>query len=232
MITELSISNLNNTFNNAQIMPVDQYKHTKIALIKDMFTSKDLELLAEAYDNAQIMPVDQYKHTKIALIKDMFTSKDLELLAEAYDRCKIVDMPAQKELGRKQITDFSPVLKFIQFNNALLNKINELMGSEFSIISPVLWEDAEGYELGIHKDTFDFTDYGGAMQVYLPSTCQQSAGTRFYRDANNGFRDYVINVPFIPNSGYICADSTNITHSSGLPVEAGLFRRSIYFILS
>ena len=197
MITELSTSNLNNTFNNAQIMPVDQYKHTKIALIKDMFTSNDLKLLAESYD-----------------------------------KCKIIDMPAQKELGRKQITDFSPVLKFTQFNNALLNKINELMGSEFSIVSPVLWEDAEGYELGIHKDTFDFTDYGGAMQVYLPSTCQQSAGTRFYRDANNGFRDYVINVPFIPNSGYICTDCTNITHSSGLPVEAGLFRRSIYFILS
>lgn len=197
-----------------------------------MITELSTINLGNAFNNAQIMPVDNSNKTEIALIKDLFTSNDLKLLAEAYDKCRMIDMPAQTELGRTQITDFHPVIRFNEYNNILLNKINELMGSKFNKMSPVLWQDVEGYELGIHKDTFDFTDYGGAMQVYLPSTCQQSAGTRFYRDINNGFEDYVIDVPFIPNSGYICADCINIKHSSGFPVEAGLIRRSIYFILS
>jgi len=188
--------------------------------------------LSSAFNKAQLIPIDKQNNTQVGLIKNIFVQSELELISEAFDKCTYTEMPAQSHLGRKQILDFFPVMKLNVFNQAILPKINKLMGSNFTTIKPILWEDAEGYKLTMHKDDFGGSEFTGALQIYLPSTCQQSAGTRFYADINKGPDDAVLDVPFIPNTGYICTECANIVHSSGEPVEKGLYRRSLYLVLS
>lgn len=188
--------------------------------------------LNSAFNKAQLIPIDKKNNTQVGLIKNIFVQSELDLISEAFDKCKYTEMPAQSHLGRKQILDFFPVMKLTAFCQSMLPKINKLMGSEFKDILPVLWEDAEGYQLTMHKDDFGGSEFTGAVQIYLPSSCQQSAGTRFYADNNKGPDDAVLDVPFIPNTGYICTECDNIIHSSGSPVEKGLYRRSLYLILT
>tara|TARA_R110002153_G_scaffold50868_3_gene143051 strand:- start:1410 stop:2006 length:597 start_codon:yes stop_codon:yes gene_type:complete len=190
------------------------------------------ERLTEVFNNAQLIPIDANNNTQVGIIKDIFTDTELELIADVFNNGSWTEMPAQAHLGRKQIIDFYPVMRLINFIKEILPKINTLMGSDFTDVRPSLWQDAEGYKLTMHKDDFGGSEYTGAVQIYLPSSCQQSAGTRFYADNNTGPDDTVLDVPFIPNTGYICTECDNIVHSSGLPVESGLYRRSLYLILT
>jgi len=74
------------------------------------------------------------------------------------------------------------------------------------------------------------------MQIFLPTYGEdmelqdseplRNTGTQFYK--NNS--EDIIQVPFIPNTGYFVTNSQKVFHSSGEPVPHGLIRSSAYFI--
>ena len=115
----------------------------------------------------------------------------------------------------------------------ILATINELCGANFEHVSLALWEDSEGYKIDKHVDNKSFT---AAMQIFLPTFGEKMAlqdneplrntGTQFY---NNNPED-IIQVPFVPNTGYFLTNSQKIFHSSGEPVPQGSIRSSAYFI--
>ena len=86
------------------------------------------ERLTEVFNNAQLIPIDANNNTQVGIIKDIFTDTELELIADVFNNGNWTEMPAQAHLGRKQILDFYPVMRLINFIKEILPKINTLMG--------------------------------------------------------------------------------------------------------
>ena len=115
----------------------------------------------------------------------------------------------------------------------IIETINDLCNTNFTHTSLALWEDTDGYKIEKHLDNKSFI---AAMQIFLPTygegmVLQDSeplydTGTQFYNNNPEG----MIQVPFVPNTGYFITNSQKVFHSSGEPVPQGSIRSSAYFI--
>tara|TARA_B100000497_G_scaffold123223_1_gene155506 strand:- start:443 stop:1042 length:600 start_codon:yes stop_codon:yes gene_type:complete len=168
--------------------------------------------------------------------KEIFDEETLRALHSFKVQHEDTAVPQQEEKQRKGWT-----CNDLQANcpldagdlEVILATINELCGANFDHISLALWEDSEGYKIDKHVDNKSFT---AAMQIFLPTYLQdmklqdseplRNTGTQFYK--NNS--EDIIQVPFIPNTGYFVTNSQKVFHSSGEPVPHGLIRSSAYFI--
>jgi hypothetical protein len=170
------------------------------------------------------------------VFKDIFDEEELRAFHSFKTQNNSTAVPQQED---KQRTGWncSEDIPGCPFDNGdfevILETINELCGANFEHISLALWEDSEGYKIEKHVDNKSFT---AAMQIFLPTYGEAMAiqdseplrntGTQFYK--NNS--EDIIQIPFIPNTGYFITNSQKVFHSSGEPVPHGLIRSSAYFI--
>lgn len=169
-------------------------------------------------------------------IKEIFDEETLRAFHSFKVQHEDTTVPQQEEKQRKgwNCNDYQANCPLDAGDlEVILATINELCGANFDHISLALWEDSEGYKIEKHVDNKSFT---AAMQIFLPTYGEdmelqdskplRNTGTQFYK--NNS--EDIIQIPFIPNTGYFITNSQKVFHSSGEPVPHGLIRSSAYFI--
>jgi hypothetical protein len=102
------------------------------------------------------------------------------------------------------------------FVQRLAPGLEKRFGGEFRKIGmypiPILTRDVTGYRIGIHPDT---RHKGMTIQLYLPPDDSIShVGTLFHRRLEGKKYERVVQVPFVPNSGYAFAVGTDTYHSA------------------
>jgi len=150
-----------------------------------------------------------------------FTEQELKTFEEPYTHAG-TPVPMQEHKPRLQFPDGPFVHGFNQ--SKLLETFNAEFNKSCKEVMPIFWEDREGYKIDRHIDN---DAVPSAIQIYLPSNASSTSGTRFLDESTNT----EVVIPFKPNTGYICPESTKILHESGDPVGKGLTRRSLYIII-
>jgi hypothetical protein len=170
------------------------------------------------------------------VFKDIFDNEILRALHsfKVNNQSKLVPQQEDKQRIGWDCNEDIPGCPFDEGDFAvILETINDLCNTNFTHTSLALWEDTDGYKIDKHVDNKSFT---AAMQIFLPTYGEAMAiqnseplrntGTQFYNNNPEG----MIQVPFIPNTGYFITNSQKVFHSSGEPVPQGFIRSSAYFI--
>ena len=170
------------------------------------------------------------------VFKDIFDNEILRALHsfKVNNQSKLVPQQEDKQRIGWDCNEDIPGCPFDEGDFAvILETINDLCNANFTHTSLALWEDTDGYKIDKHVDNKSFT---AAMQIFLPTYGEAMAiqdseplrntGTQFYNNNPEG----MIQVPFIPNTGYFITNSQKVFHSSGEPVPQGFIRSSAYFI--
>ena len=170
------------------------------------------------------------------VFKDIFDNEILRALHsfKVNNQSKLVQQQEDKQRIGWDCNEDIPGCPFDEGDFAvILETINDLCNTNFTHTSLALWEDTDGYKIDKHVDNKSFT---AAMQIFLPTYGEAMAiqdseplrntGTQFYNNNPEG----MIQVPFIPNTGYFITNSQKVFHSSGEPVPQGFIRSSAYFI--
>jgi hypothetical protein len=176
------------------------------------------EKLATSILNATEFPLGDYK---IYFLKDCFSDQELDSFDDIYNSDgKLVSL--QEDLPRLQYDEHRDYYVSKLKASPVLDAINTRFNIECNNLAPLWWQDFPGYDIGPHVDN---EGVPAAMQIYLPSNAIKKLGTTFK------YKDEIINVPYVPNSGYICFDTTKLTHQSTNAVPEGLTRKSFYCII-
>jgi hypothetical protein len=134
----------------------------------------------------------------------------------------IVD--GQNDLNRRKITwDPDTIIEelHIAFENLtpLINGI--FTGKEKHFDGIQLWKDEAGYFIGYHTDN---SNIAVSMQWYLFDNVPVDCGTTFVGDTEE------VIVPYVANTGYLAADTSQITHKTTNSTPPGIIRYSLYAV--
>lgn len=166
-------------------------------------------------------------------IKEFFDTSTLEKvnseikrLALQKDTWKITYGEEYK--NRRKFNCFnSPIFAEIidYFNTSvMLNFFSFLVLSKVENVGMILWEDSEGYYLPMHVDNVSVKH---SLQIYVGEQSNSTLGTSFgYTDDQPMFT-----LPFIPNSGYLAINPTELHHGVISKVPKDFKRYSLYFYI-
>lgn len=175
------------------------------------------EKLATSILNATEFNLGEHK---LYLLKDCFTDRELSEFEEIFNG-RAEQVHAQEHLPRRRYPSKERHYQVL-LEEAIIDAINKKFNVDCNNLAPLWWQDFAGYHIGPHVDN---EGVPAAMQIYLPSNANKRLGTTFK------YKDEILNVPYVPNTGYICFDTTKLTHQSTSTVSEGLTRKSFYCII-
>jgi len=177
-----------------------------------------------------------FDNERLYVFKEFFDEETLRAIHSFKVNNKSSVVPAQENKQRRG-WNCNPDVSGCPFDDGdfavILETVNDLCGTNFTHTSLALWEDTDGYKIEKHIDNKSFV---AAMQIFLPTYGEgmilqdseplRNTGTQFYNNNPEG----MIQVPFVPNTGYFLTNSQKVFHSSGEPVPQEYIRSSAYFI--